>query len=605
MRRVVCLPSTVEKGAAALPALTSDGLLAQLSRRVHAPANSATKKDTSDPAAFDVLWLPKREAGSPLDAHLATVRRTPHGPERGRAGGDAWRYAPEETLAATLSDPHRLGERFTPWSRACAEMAARGRELLTEIHRTRSGGPAGEQVRRAPVTIGQDRIGDICARARAGANAGRSTKSTLPCCTAPSWLAVRDEFGLRGVAAYPNFAMGSWWMGLLSDDYGDWRQAYLPLLDYAFYLEYNVDTARPGPAGGNDLMHEVLALWDMPGLPAELQARRLHVACDMAFFDLKRRHEASLRTHPTDGLTTWVHTDRDDWRDFKAVDSGIFAHYLSFAQGPAGRDDMMLTGLVNDWVDLGPDLRHEECGQGVLALTRGSLVLTDLLDCYERTVWMINAQLTPDAGVRPERYAGCMETLGTCVWQMCNHRQDLWRYYALAHDLCDRAAARDLYTAGQLAECYTPALEPRTPSPGERVCVPRRELEYAVRVGGELHRGTLMVHHAVRAAVEDGLLPMSAVEYALVVPLLLRDRRITEGVFLRHMDGGYCDHFASVMHASHASGFSRAYGTAVAALVMEQWWHGIWFAIGAGSLIEAQPDRIAADRDYGPSGSRA
>ncbi|MER6048208.1 MULTISPECIES: hypothetical protein [unclassified Streptomyces] len=446
--------------------------------------------------------------------------------------------------------------------------------------------------------IGQDRIGEICARARAGANAGRTTKSRLPSCAAPSWAKVMDEFGLRGVAGFPNFAMGSWWMGLLSDDYPDWRQGYIPLLDYGFYLEYNVDTVRPGPHAAGDLMQEILALWDVPSLPVELQARRLHVACDMAFFDLKRRHEASLKSHPTNGLTTWVHADRDGWRDFKAVDSGIFAHYLSFVEGPAGRDDMMLTGLVNDWVDLGPDLRYEECSQGVLALTQGSLVLSDLLDCYERTVWMINAQLTSDGSVRHERYAGCMETIGTCMWQMCNHRQDLWRYYALAHDLCSEAGARDLSAACQLADCYTPALEPRQPSSPERVCVPRCDIDYAVHVDGERHCGTLHVHRAVREAVENGLLPMGIVEHALVVPLLLRDRRITEDAFLRYMDGGYCDHFASVMYTGHASGFSRAYGTAVAALVMEQWWHGIWFAIGAGSLIEAQPDRIAADRHH-------
>jgi hypothetical protein len=509
-----------------------------------------------------------------------------------------WDYDPREALRVTLEDPGSLGERFATWSRACAEMAASSRELLEEIHHARSGGSDSHRVWRTPVKTGQDPIADIYAKARAGANAGRTTKSKLPACTAPPWMKVMDEFGLRGVTGYPNFAMGSWWQGLLSDDYDDWRQDYIALLDYAFYLEYNVDTASHGRVGDGHLLQEIHALWDMPDLPAELQARRLHMTCDMAFFDLKRRLEAGLRNRPTDGLTAWIHADRDSWRDFMAADSGIFGHYLGFAEGLPGRDDMMLTNLVNDWADLGPDLRCEECDNGVLALTRGSLALPDLLDCYERTVWMINAQWTSDARVRPERYAGCMETLGTGMWQACNHRQDLWRYYTLAADLCGKACTRDLYAACQLAGCYTPTLDPRAPSSPGRVSVPRSPMRYAVHIGGGRHCGTLNVHQVVCEAVEDGLLPMSVVEYALILPLLLRDRRITQDDFLRHMDSSYCDHFAAIVRTGHASGFSRAYGTAVAALMMEQWWNGIYFAIGAGSLIEAQPGLIAADRDH-------
>ncbi|WP_234327116.1 hypothetical protein [Streptomyces sp. NRRL WC-3742] len=51
----------------------------------------------------------------------------------------------------------------------------------------------------------------------------------------------------------------------------------------------------------------------------------------------------------TSGLAAWVYRDRDTWRDMKAADSGYFTYHLSFLPNHAGRDDMMLTGLVADW----------------------------------------------------------------------------------------------------------------------------------------------------------------------------------------------------------------------------------------------------------------
>ena len=541
---------------------------------------------------MSVLWVRRAAIGSPVDRHQQNVRAELDTTD-GWTSGAGWRYAPETHLSEALADPAALGERFAPWTRACAEMVRTGRELLEEIRTTRTDGTPGTRVGRRPVTVGRDRVGEIYAHAQEGANAGRSTKSKLGSCAASPWRAVTDTYGLSGVAAYPNFALGSWWMGLLSDDHRDWRQDYIALLDYAFYFEYNVDTAS-----GSRMMRELERLWDMPQLPAELQTRRLHMSCDMAFFDAKRRNEADHRCMPTDGRSAWVYTDRDSWRDFKAVDSGIFGHYLSFIEGPVGRDDMMLTGLVNDWVDLGPDLRHQEAGQSVLALTRGSIVQDDLLDCYERTLRMLNAQLTPAGRVKANRYAACMETLGTCVWQMCNHRQDLWRYFTFAHDLCDAATERDLYATGQLADCYTPSLDPTTVPAAERITVPRRPLPYDVYVDGTRYRGEINVHEVLCDAIDEGVLPVMLAEYGLVVPLLLSDGRLTAQAFLRYMDRVYCDHFAKVMQSGHLVGFSRDYGTAIAALVMEQWWHGIWFAIGAGSLIEAQPDLVAADRRH-------
>ncbi|MFD5554654.1 hypothetical protein ACFWIA_12545 [Streptomyces sp. NPDC127068] len=564
--------------------------LASVSVRVHRPGARGVRP-ILDPMPLSFLWVPSAVRGSPLDHHQNDVRGALE--TGGRSGGTGWRYEPEAHLAAALVDPAALGERFAPWTRACAQMTRTGRELLDEIQAVREGRTTGTRVARRPVTVGRDRTGEIWARAQEGANAGRSTKSKFGTCAASAWRAVADAFGLSGAAAYPNIAVGCWWMALLSGDYRDWRQGYVAMLDYAFYFEYNIDRT-----GGDRTARELEMLWDMPDLRSDLQTRRLHMACEMAYFDTKRRNEARQSSTPTTGRSAWVYADRDSWRDSKAVDSGIFGHYLCFDDGIPGRDDMMVTGLVNDWTDLGPDLRHEESGQSVLALTRGSIVQEDLLDCYERTVWMMNAQLKPTGYVRDGRYSAAALTAATCVWQMCNHRQDLWRYFALAPDLCEAAADRDLYAAGQLADCYTPSLDPVAPPATGRVTVPRRALSYEVYVAGVCHRGETDVHEALADGVDEGILPKAMVEYGLVVPLLLRDGRISTDAFLRHMDVAYCGHFAEVVRSGHLSAFSPDYCAAVVALVWEQWWRGIWFAIGVGSLIEAQPDLVAADRSH-------
>ncbi|MEU2713159.1 hypothetical protein [Streptomyces sp. NPDC007205] len=137
-----------------------------------------------------------------------------------------------------------------------------------------------------------------------------------------------------------------------------------------------------------------------------------------------------------------------------------------------------------------------------------------------------------------------MKTLGTCVWQMCNHRQDLWRYFTFAHDLCNAATERDLYATGQLADCCTPSLDPVTVPAAERITVPRRPLPYDVYVDGTRYRGEVNVHEVLCHAIDEGDLPVMPAEFGLVVPLLLRDGRITAEAFLRYMDRVYCDHFA-------------------------------------------------------------
>jgi hypothetical protein len=513
------------------------------------------------------------------------------------AGTPQWSYEPEVARRTLRDDPAGLGRRFAEWNQACSGMTEHACALLEEIGRARVGNH-GQRVWRVPVKTTDDSAGAILAQARAGANDGRTTKSNVGFCTSPRWAEAMDEFGLAGVASFPSVALGSWWMAHLANDYRDWREDYLSMLNYSFYFEYNLDRAAFGTWRAEQILRDLNHLWDMPRLPDELRVRRLHMTSSMAFFDTKRKHEAAVRNTPTDGLTAWVHRGRDWWRDFKAQDSGAWAHYLSFVAGDAGRDDMMLTGLTNDWVDLGPDLRNDECNQSVLAMTRGCVTTAALLECYERSVWMMNAQLTPEGGVKPERYSACMGTIGTCIWEMCNHRHDVWRYYAIAVDACAEASKRDLYKAGQLADCYSPEFEPSEPGNATRVAVPRRALPYEVLIAGERHSGNVRLHTAVGDAVESGVLPMSVVTYAYVVPLLLRERKITPSAFLSYMDGAYCENFAAVMRSGHASQFSDQYCRAMASLVLEQWWCGMYFAIGLGSLIEAQPGTIASDRAH-------
>jgi hypothetical protein len=567
---------------------------ARLAARLARPAD--TKPGA--PARLDVLWTRKRAAGSALAAHVAAVRRRlAHSPASQRP--DGWVYDPEGTLATMRRDPAAWGGQYAPWMMECGEMVEHGRALLAEIRGIRGTGAgmgASGGVELVPVRVGADRVGTLIGRARFAENAGRSTKSNLSPCGTAEWAAVMEEFGLQGVAAYPNFAAGIWGGGLMPNIYDDWRQDYVVMLIYGFYLEYNVDTAYEDVK--SNLKHEILALWDMPDLPPDLQARRAHVAADLAFFDSKRRDEADSHDLPTSGLGAWVYRDRDLWRDFKAADSGYFTYHLSFMPGSCGRDDMMLTGLVADWADLGPDLRYQECGQSVLALTRGSVAMSDLLDCYERTVWMFNTHWTEAAGIRAERYAACMAVLAVGPWLLGNHRHDVWRYYSLAADLCGAAQERDLYASGQLADCYAEDLTPTTPAGRSRVHVPRRDLPFSVDVDGIRHAGSVSLHAVVCDAVTSGVLPMNIVDYEFIVPWLLREGRISPASFLKHMDRTYCHHFAQVMRSGHASDFKRPFSEAIAALIMEQWWHGMYVAVGTGSLIEAQADRIAGDRAH-------
>ncbi|WP_408890560.1 hypothetical protein ACJ2CR_07935 [Myxococcus faecalis] len=84
-------------------------------------------------------------------------------------------------------------------------------------------------------------VREVLQRARAGANQGRSTKSSeVSGCTHPLWQQTMNEQGLRGTASYPTFAVAVLG-GLSTGEFGDWRQDYLATLIYGFYVEYNMD----------------------------------------------------------------------------------------------------------------------------------------------------------------------------------------------------------------------------------------------------------------------------------------------------------------------------------------------------------------------------
>ncbi|KAI9647981.1 hypothetical protein NHQ30_002603 [Ciborinia camelliae] len=567
--------------------------LPELAVRVHSACKEHAQKKP-----LEVLWTRKAIQNTPIANHIATIKKELYGSGNQDGGERTGIFTPKLGLTRVLNET-AWNEPFRAHSTELVEMASNAVDLLQEIIEQQAEPSAlpeknklGRRVWTQPVVIIKDDASDLMIqKARAGANGNRSTKSKVVPCLSPVYADVMSDFGLAGVAAYPVF-LASWWMSLLMHDLDDWRQDYICTLGYTFYLEYNVDKANVQQFV-TPLGKEVAAIWDMPDLPDELLVRRSHMLFSMSFFDLKRTHEAGFSHQMSDGLTVWVHKDRDTWRDFKALDAAVFGHYLSFATGVAGRDDLMLCGLVNDWIDLGPDLRYQECSQSVFALTRGSLAMTDLVKCYERTVWMLNASFTSE-----ERHVGCMTTVGACIWELCNHRHDVWRYYSLAFDTCSALQESDLYKIANLADCYTPDLTPSTLADANVVFVPRRSYSYQVLIDHTEYKGSVMLHTTVCDAVESGILPSTVVDYQIILPLLLRNGEIDAATFLNYMDLHYCAHFADIMRSGHADGFSHAYGCAIAALVMEEWWSGLYFAIGIGSLIEAQPDHIANDRPH-------
>ncbi|TGO39667.1 hypothetical protein BHYA_0049g00020 [Botrytis hyacinthi] len=550
---------------------------------------------------LEVLWTRKSAEHTPLANHVSSIKKgsyvaSEHTPYQ-HGGEQSWNFERFELrkmvefgMQSRPSDTHSI---------ELMEMTSNAIDSLRDIIRQRAKRSKpldkSNRVNRVwaqPIAIVQgDAVDMMLQRAWMGANSGHSTKSKVVSCHSPLYAEVMDEFGLTGVANYPVF-MSTWWISLLMHDFDDWRQDYLAILDYNFFLEYNLDQVT-GAQFLSPLGKDMAAIWDMPELSNELQIRRSHMLCSMAFFDLKRRHESDFLNQDTDGRTVWIHKDRDVWRDFKALDSAGYSHYFSYALGAPGRDDMMLAGLVNDWIDLGPDLRYQECNQSVFALTRGSLTINDLTQCYERTVWMLNASFDSE-----ERHVGYNGIVGTCVWQLGNHRHDLWRYYSLAYDNCSVAQQLDLYKIANLADCYASDFTPRTLSDTKVISLPRKDYSYHVRVDNFEHQGSIMLHKTVCDAVKSKLIPASVIDYQIILPFLLRIGKIDEATFMRYMDRRYCNHFADIMRSGHADGFSHAYARAIAALVMEGWWSGIYFAIGIGSLIEAQPDHIANDRPH-------
>lgn|GEM_PF-5672872 len=580
-----------------------DGTLPQLIERVHPmPVLVGKEANTAfNEHVVDVLHPRKAIEGSPFARHMMQLRSRLYGAHFGESEPIDWSFDPQGIQRVMRENPGAFGEEFEDRTRECSELVERGSVLLNRIHQLRASGTTAEAASEKdlvwPVTVsgGDGLVGEILAQARAGANQGRSTKSPeLSGCANPSWIQVMNEYGLHGAAAFPIFASGAWLGGLGSGEFGDWRQDYICTLIYGFYLEYNVDAV--GGTRSNHYIRDLLCLWDMPDLPAELRARWAHMMCNLSFFDKKRRVEAELRAVPTTGLTAWVFRDRDQWRDFKACDAGIFGYYLSCVPGEVGHDDMMLTGLAHDWVDLGTDLRNGECGQSVLSLTRGSVSTAALMACYERTVWMANAMLTPEGGVKPERFALAIVVTDVGAWCMSDHRHDVWRYFALAADNCVQVQTRDLYKACQLADCYSKEFEPTEPAGSSRVTVPRRPLHYSVTVAGRNHSGFVDMHTVVVDAVESGVLPMEVVEFEYLIPRLLSMKAITSSEFLSHMTEFYCEHHANLMRAGHKVNFRRDFATALLLFVMEQWWFGIFYAMGIGSLIEAQPGTLASDR---------
>ncbi len=578
---------------------TPDDFTPPLRARVHAEVDP----NPSSPVLSDFLDVltPRRHiADSAFGEHLRRLRG--QSPVPAVLGG--WVYDPATARQAVAGRRWIDDPRFSAWTRACGDMADNAVGILDDVVLARrdpgaaatAGWRPAARARPARVRVAADRAGEVFARARSGANRGRTTKSLLGPCPHPAWLDVTREHGLVGANALPVITVGTHGLGLLTQWYTNWKQDYITYLDLMFYLEYNIDALPLGEGEVNRVAADICRALDVPDLPHDLEVRRLHMACGIAFFDAKRKHETLFSDQPTDGRTAWLVRDRDQWRDFKAMDSGILGQYTSFVPGVTGRDDLMLTGLAHDWVDIGPDLRNSEFGQSVLTLTRGSIECRDLLRSYERTVWMLNTQWTAEGDIKSDRYPACVLCTGVGMWATVDHRHDVWRYYAHAAEASKDAVRADLYRACGLAECYTEDLRFHDPDHTPTVAVPRAPLRFDTHIAGERHTDVVRVHELVVDAVATGTLPMSLVTNALITPLLLTAGAITPATFLSHMDRTYCRNAATLTDVLHASGFNRATGAALCALFMEQWWHGLYYAIGIGSLVEAQPGRVGHDR---------
>jgi hypothetical protein len=554
---------------------------------------------------LDILWPRGYADDSPYGRFLSMLRAER---EIGHVSNpqSSWAYDPSLALREARHGSWLTDEPTARWTSAVIEMAENGMALNNAVVRARSYPKAAYDTKwqsmaeawPSPVRTASDKAGEIFTLARSGANEGRSTKSKITACPHPAWRDVTRTYGLRGFNAIPVVALGGHGFGLQSLAAANWEADYITMLLNMFYLEYNIDTL--GGVEDNHVMTDLTHALDYPDLPYDLRLRRLHITCNMAFFDAKRKSESLFEKAPTAGVDAWVFRNRDMWRDFKAADSSMWGHYLSYADGYAGRNDLMISGLTADWTDIGPDLRYSECGNSVLTMTRGSITCSDLLHAYERTVWMLNDHWTSDGDIRSERYTGCAIATGVGIWAATDHRHDIWRYYSLAFDTCKDATQRNLHrVVGLLADCYTESFAPAEPDDFSTLSIPRSALRFDVRVEGQRFNGDVILHQALVHVVHNGRMPMSVIDNLIILPMLLRQGRITPEAFLDCMDRNYCTNAAVIANTLHVNNFDRQIGVALAALVMEQWWSGIFYAIGVGSLIEAQPGRVAHDRSHG------
>jgi hypothetical protein len=587
------------------------GQLPELIARVHRDLDpvelggQGTGGKKSTRRTLDVLWPRGYADDSPYGRFLSGLRAER---EIGYASSPqpSWTYDPSSALREARDGGWLDDESTARWTSAAIEMAENGIVLNNAVVYGRSYPEAACDTKwqstaeawPRPVRTASDKAGEIFRLARSGANGGRSTKSKIAKCPHPTWREVTSTYGLRGFNAIPVVALGGHGFGLQSLAPVSWDADYIVMLLNMFYLEYNIDTL--GGVEGKHIMTDLSRAIDYPDLPYDLRLRRLHITCDMALFDAKRRVESLFEETPTTGVDAWVFRNRDMWRDFKAADSSMWGHYLSYDDGYAGRNDLMISGLTADWTDIGPDLRYSESGNSVLAMTRGSITCSDLLEAYERTVWMLNDHWTSDGDIKPKRYAGCIIATGVGIWAATDHRHDIWRYYALAFDTCGDATQRNLHrVVGLLADCYTESFVPTEPDGLLALPVPRSTLRYDVSVKGRRFNGVVLLHQALIQVVRNERMPMSVIDNLIVLPMLLRQGYITPEAFLDYMDRNYCTNAAAIARALHVNNFDRQVGVALAALVMEQWWSGIFYAIGVGSLIEAQPGRVAHDRSHG------
>jgi hypothetical protein len=203
---------------------SENGNRLELVQRIHSEPliDCAKKAKPFTESLLDVLQSRKAIKASPFADHITQLRKRLYDSQPEPTEPPEWSYDPQLVRQIMRDTPQSFGEEFADRSREASEIIENGCYLLDHIDKIRSVrifgvceiAPANGPVWPVAVTGEDGLIQEMFARARSGANCGRSTKSTgLAGCQGLVKVGVTVSDRRTGSFAALRGLRGSGWRG--------------------------------------------------------------------------------------------------------------------------------------------------------------------------------------------------------------------------------------------------------------------------------------------------------------------------------------------------------------------------------------------------------